>query len=178
LSKKSVRQALAHAIDCEVLVEALYGGLVECFGNTSAEGAIGITPENSAPYEYNPEMARQLLQDAEHDPANEIRIYTREGRVAKDIEFCKGVANFWQEIGVNTLVHVLENAVNRNMGIFGCGQHAEEALRCHELPPPYSASSRAYSMATSNETLDYARQAILPQSCFAVRSKICDPSPG
>jgi hypothetical protein len=33
-------------------------------------------------------------------------------------------------------------------------------------------------MATFNETLDYARQAILPQSCFAVRSKICDPSPG
>jgi peptide/nickel transport system substrate-binding protein len=180
LSKKPVRQALAHAIDCEGLVEALYGGLVECFGNTSAEGTIGITPENSAPYEYNPEMAQQLLQEAGYDPANEIRIYTREGRVAKDIEFYEGVANFWREIGVNTKIHVLENAVNRDMGISGCGQHAEEALRCHELspPPPYSASSHAHSTATSNETLDYARQAILRQSCFAARSKICDPSPG
>jgi hypothetical protein len=100
--------------------------------------------------------------------------------VAKDIEFYEGVAGFWQEIGVNTQVHVLENSVNRDMGISGCGQHAEEALKCHELPPPppYSASSHAHSTATSNETLDYARQAILRQSCFAARSKICDPSPG
>jgi peptide/nickel transport system substrate-binding protein len=55
LSKKQVRQALAHAIDCEGLVEALYQGQVKCYGNTSAEGTIGITPENSAPYEYDPE---------------------------------------------------------------------------------------------------------------------------
>jgi ABC-type transport system substrate-binding protein len=67
-----VRQALAHGIDCPTLMQTLYNGLLECYGNISQEGTIGINPQNSAPYEYDPEMSRRLLEEANYDPANEM----------------------------------------------------------------------------------------------------------
>ncbi|HZA21758.1 MAG TPA: ABC transporter substrate-binding protein [Dehalococcoidia bacterium] len=175
LRKKEVRMALAHAINCEALVNALYGGLVECWGNMSAEGTAGITPENSAPYEYNPEMAKQLLEEAGYDPANEIKLYTRDGRVQKDVEFYEGVIGYWREIGVNVSLNIIENSVNSQLNQTGCGR-TEDPIRCHEFgpPPQYNASPHTIFTATSNEILDYSRQARLRSSCFATRSKICD----
>jgi peptide/nickel transport system substrate-binding protein len=175
LRKKDVRMALAHAINCEALVNALYGGLVECWGNMSAEGTAGITPENSAPYEYNPEMAKQLLEEAGYDPANEIKLFTRDGRVQKDVEFYEGVIGYWREIGVNASLNIIESSVNSQLNQTGCGR-TEDPIRCHEFgpPPQYNSSPHTMSTATSNEILDYIRQARLRSSCFATRSKICD----
>ena len=61
LQKQKVRLALAHAIDCEGLLQSLFGDRVQCHGAISPKGTVGITPENSAPREYNPELPRQLL---------------------------------------------------------------------------------------------------------------------
>jgi peptide/nickel transport system substrate-binding protein len=175
LKKKKVRQALAHAIDCQALVDALYNGLVDCWGNTSADGTAGITPRNSAPYEYDPEMSKQLLIDAEYDDSNVINVYTRNGRVQKDVEFYEGVVGYWREIGVNAELKVIEGSINSDFNQTGCGR-TEDPIRCHEFgPPPRSnASPHTMSTATSNEILDYIRQARLRSSCFATRSKICD----
>lgn len=175
LSKKKVRMALAHAIDCKALVDALYGGLVKCYGNMAAEGTAGITPENSAPYEYDPDMAKQLLEEAGHDPENEIKLYTRDGRVQKDVEFYEGVVGYWREIGVNATLNVIENSVNSQLNQTGCGR-TEDPINCHDFgpPPQYNASPQTMSTATSDEILDYIRQARLRSSCFATRSKICD----
>ena len=49
LKKKEVRMALAHAIDCQAIVESLYDGRNECFGNISQPGTLGINEQNSAP---------------------------------------------------------------------------------------------------------------------------------
>jgi ABC-type transport system substrate-binding protein len=60
--------ALAHAIDCQEIVETLYEGRMECFGNVSQPGTLGLNAENSKPYEYNPELSRRLLEQAGYDP--------------------------------------------------------------------------------------------------------------
>ena len=52
----------------------------------------------------------------------------------------------------------------------------EDPIRCHEFGPPPRSNQSPHTMstATSNEILDYIRQARLRSSCFATRSKICD----
>jgi peptide/nickel transport system substrate-binding protein len=178
LQKKQVRQALAHAVNCPEIVATLYEGRQECYGNISQPGTLGINPENSAPYEYNPELSRQLLQEAGYDPANEIIIHTREGRVYRDVELWEAVIGFWQELGVNARVQVLENAQATAVRRSGCGQYEPAlAIKCHEQPPapPTNVSSHYYETASSNETLDFSRQGILRLSCFNVNSRVCDP---
>jgi peptide/nickel transport system substrate-binding protein len=94
LRKKKVRQALVHAMNCPVMVETLYDGQSECLGNVAPPGTTGITPENSEPYEFNPDLARQLLEEAEYDPANEITIYVRAGRFYRNVEVAEATQSY------------------------------------------------------------------------------------
>jgi ABC-type transport system substrate-binding protein len=178
LRKKEVRQALAHAIDCQELVETLYEGRQECYGNISQPGTLGINEENSRPYEYNPELSRQLLEQAGYNPENEIIIHTREGRVYRDVELWEAVVNYWREVGVNARVQVLEQAQATAVRRCGCGQYEPAvAIKYHEQPPapPTNASSHYYETASSNETLDYSRQLANRMTCFSVNSRVCGP---
>ena len=182
LKKKEVRMALAHAIDCQAIVESLYDGRNECFGNISQPGTLGINEQNSAPYEYNPTLSRELLAQAGYDPENEIRIHTRSGRVYRDIELHEAVIGYWKEVGVNASVQVLENAQATNHRRAGCGKFNQEpgyaeAMDCEERgpAPPINATTHYYETATSNEQLDFARQGTLRLSCFNVNSRVCYP---
>ena len=182
LKKKEVRMALAHAIDCQAIVESLYDGRNECFGNISQPGTLGINEQNSAPYEYNPEMSRELLEQAGYDPQNEIRIHTRSGRVYRDVELHEAVIGYWNDVGVNASLQVLENAQATNHRRAGCGKFNQEpgyaeTMDCEARgpAPPINATTHYYETATSNEQLDYARQGTLRLSCFNVNSRVCYP---
>jgi peptide/nickel transport system substrate-binding protein len=177
LRKKKVRMALAHAVNCQEIVQTLYDGRNQCYGNISQPGTLGITPENSAPYKYNPEMARRLLEEAKFDFDTEISIFTREGRVYRDLELQEAVVGYWGDIGVKGKVQVLENAQATAHRRSGCGQYGAESLNCASMPPapPVNASTDYYETATSTEPLDYQRQNVLRLSCFNVNSRVCDP---
>ena len=179
LKKKEVREALNLATDCEALMQALYDGLQQCFGNISATGTVGITPENSAGYPYDPKRARELLAEAGYDPENEIIIYARANRVYRDVELNEAVVNYWREVGVNARLQIVEPATRSKISNSGCHKLADPRM-CHDAPPQpeHYASSHAIETATSNETLDFARQAWARNGCFRRGSRICDGSPG
>jgi peptide/nickel transport system substrate-binding protein len=180
LKKKKVRQALAHGIDCPTIMDTLYDGLLECYGNVSQEGTVGINDQNSAPYEYDPEMAQRLLEEANYDPANEIIIHSRQGRVFRDVELWEAVIGYWSELGVNARLQILEPARAGEVRDAGCGNFGEDALRCAEFDPPgpIFASTHYYETATSNETLDLQRHLLQRTSCFDEGSRVCNNVPG
>ena len=86
LKKKKVRQAMAHAINCEEMIEALYGGYTTCRGNIIWPGIIGATEANTAPYEFDPVKSAQLLQEANYNPDNVMTIVSRGTRIPKQRE--------------------------------------------------------------------------------------------
>ncbi|HLF05429.1 MAG TPA: ABC transporter substrate-binding protein, partial [Dehalococcoidia bacterium] len=182
LKKKQVRMALAHAIDCPAMLKALYDGRNECFSNISQPGTLGINEKNSKPYEYNPTLAKQLLKEAAYDPANEIRIYTRVGRVYRDSELLEAVVGYWREVGVTGKLIPQETAANTAVRRSGCGQFNADPSYADKLdcgarnpPGPFNASTHYYATGTSNEALDYSRQGLLRLGCFDVNSRVCDP---
>ncbi len=182
LKKQKVRKALAHAIDCKAIVTALYGGRVDCIGNISVLGTVGVTPKNYAPYEYNPDLARQLLKEAGYDPANQITIYVLANRVYRDVEFQEAVARYWTQVGVNAKLQVLELARYTDIRSSGCGKFTKEPgyaekLDCASRPPPGPnfATSHAITTSTSNEALDMSVQATRRMGCFNVNSRVCYP---
>ena len=183
LQKKKVRQALAHAIDCEGLLESIFQGEIQCHASIAPPGTVGVTPENSKPREYNPDLARQLLAEAGYDPANAINVNTRPGSNIRGLELMEAVVTSWREVGVTSDLNAWSDlAKAREIQLSGCGVYSNEpgyreALDCRERGPsgPYFASSHAYEIATSSEILDLQRQGLLRMGCFSRSSRVCYP---
>ena len=62
LKDKAVREAICYAVDTELMTDAAFGVLGKTAKSPYAEGLLGF--EAGHTYEYNPEKARQILEDA------------------------------------------------------------------------------------------------------------------
>jgi peptide/nickel transport system substrate-binding protein len=187
LRKVEVREALNLAIDCETLMERIFDSLLECYGNIAQPGTVGITPENSAGYPYDPDRARQLLADAGYDPANNIILHARGQRVPKDVEYAEAVVNYWGEVGITAELKIVESSIHGQIARSNCGHKrtreefaaapgATLEEKCASLGPgePTFNSMHLTAPSTSTESLDFSRQGILRNSCFSRSSGVCE----
>ncbi len=188
LRKKDVREALTLAVDCETLMEQIFDDLFTCFTAMAQMGTEGITAENSRGYDFDPDRARQLLAEANYDPANVIKLHMRNQRIPKDTEYGEAVVTYWKEVGINAELHVVESSVHTNIGRSNCGHGrtktdfenaAGDGLleKCRSLGPGKTTfqSMHLTAPATSTESLDFAsRQGRLRLSCFGRSSGVCD----
>ena len=189
LRQKEVREALNLAIDCETLMEEIFDGVLECYGNIAQTGTVGITPENSAGYPYDPERARALLDQVGYDADADdslIKLHIRSQRVPKDVEYAEAVVTFWRDVGINADLLVVESSIHAGTGRSNCGHGrtredfdnapgADLHQKCVNLGPgkPNFASMHITAPATSTESLDFSRQAVLRNSCFSRSSGVC-----
>ena len=184
LKKQKVRLALAHAIDCQGLLDSLFQGRIDCWGAISMEGTVGITPENSAVRKYDPDLARKLLKEAGYDPANSIDVNTRPGSNIRGLEIMEATVTYWRDVGVTSNLNSWGDlAKAREVQTSGCGMFYrddptfKDTLDCagREPPGPYFASSHAYEVATSNEILDQQRFNNSRMNCSNRSSRVCTP---
>jgi peptide/nickel transport system substrate-binding protein len=196
LQKLKVRQAIVHAINCQEMVDVLYGGLTICRGNVIWPGVIGASERNTAPYEYNPALSRQLLEEAGYDPTNVIQIAGRATRIPKQIEIYEAVKGYLDDVGINSEIQVIEASVRTSRTGCGIGTAVNEVLVAAGKDPNTATPTREDFQAAidkggancpygdlmenepSNETLDFGRQANYYMNCVYNRSLVCDPSPG
>ncbi|MCC6453519.1 MAG: ABC transporter substrate-binding protein [Caldilineaceae bacterium] len=61
--KLEVRQAIAHAVNWEALIPAFYGDFGQLAGSFQPPAILGSNPDVH-PYEYNPDLAKELLAQA------------------------------------------------------------------------------------------------------------------
>ena len=184
LSKRDVRLALAHATDCDLIVEQFYDGLFECQGTYAPPGTLGTTDRTMAQYAFDPAMARELLASGGYDTENEIVINVFEGRYPANVEVAEAQAGMWRDVGVNARAVVLETARWLDVARTGCGrawrEHKGDAgpgeTYCLDVPPgpPCFCSPQSYQLNPSLETLDFAR-ALGRMDCGNSSAKFCDP---
>jgi ABC-type transport system substrate-binding protein len=196
LKKLKVRQAIVAAINCKEMIDALYGGLTQCRGNIIWPGVIGATERNTAPYEYNPTRAKQLLAEANYDPKNVIKITGRPARIPKLLEVYEAMQSYLKQVGMNVEINVVEAGVRTALTNCGIGKAVSEVVGARGGDPAKDVGTLVDMEAAvkkggatcptgdlienepSNETLDFGRQANFYMSCLFPRSLICDPSPG
>ena len=116
-----------------------------------------------------------MLDEAGYDRRNVIKLYTRKGRLPKDVEFYERVVEFWRAIGVNAELKVVDTPFFRNLARTGCGL-TDDPINCQDSSPPAQSyqSPHTLSVATSTAQLDYIRQARLRSSCYSRTSRICN----
>jgi peptide/nickel transport system substrate-binding protein len=181
LKKQKVRLALAHAIDCQGLLDSLFQGQVKCHAAIAPRASVGITAENSKPRAYDPDLAKRLLKEAGYDPKNEINVNSRPGSNVRGLEILEAVVSYWRAAGVTSKLNSWGDlAKARDVQLSGCGQFGQDAVFKEKLdcaqrspPGPYFASSHAYEVATSDEILDMQRQGTARMSCFGRSSRVC-----
>ena len=196
LKKKQVRQAMAHAINCEEMVQSLYGGYTTCRGNIIWPGIIGATQANTAPYEFDPARSQQLLQEANYSPENKMTIVSRGTRIPKQREVSESLQAFWTAVGINVDFRVVEPAKRSELTRCGIGTATKEVMEAAGKEPDLLKATNADFQAAvdaggascptgdlignqpSNESLDFGRQVRFYMNCQGIRSLICDPSPG
>jgi ABC-type transport system substrate-binding protein len=196
LKKVKVRQAIAHAINCQEIVDVLYGGLAPSRGNVMWPGVIGATERNTAPYEYNPELSKQLLAEANYDSANLIKISGRADRIPKQTEVYEAMHAYLQEVGMNVEINVLEPSVRNELRECAIGKAVNEVLEAQGKDPEVDKPTLADMQAAvakggsdcptadmlesplSNEILDFGLTANRYLNCIRPQSFVCDPSPG
>ena len=184
LAKQKVRLALAHAIDCQTLLDSLFDGRIPCHAAISMKGTVGINDANSQVREYNPELSRQLLLEAGYNPDNSIDVNTRPGSNIRGLEIMEATVQFWRDVGVTSNLNSHGDlGTARNIQISGCGRFTDEpgyreAMDCSDREPPGPAyvSGHAYEVATSNEILDMQRFNNSRLSCFSRSSRVCIPA--
>jgi peptide/nickel transport system substrate-binding protein len=193
LRELDIRQAIVHAIDCQGIVDSLYAGTTSCRGNHGAPGVLGITDENIKPYEYDPDLSRQLLEDigyicglpnSRDDCEAEISITSRTDRIAKNQELVESMVSFMRDAGINATANFVETGIRTSMGICGIGSEGATQVGWQgatETIPPSTCEGGVGvgqildGLGFGYETMDYSKFVNRHMLCESVRSTVCVP---
>lgn len=99
---KTLRQAVAYAIDKKGIVEGILEGRAYELRMPIGEGAYAYDPEYKSPYSYDPKKARELVAQAGYPNGVEVEMQCSRGRYLKDKEICEAMAQMLSEVGIKT----------------------------------------------------------------------------
>lgn len=101
-----VRRAINHGVDNDLIADFLLGGAVRVSDAAISPGVFGYTPVGT--YEYNPELARELLAEAGYPDGFSIDLWSPSGRYLQDIQTAEAIQSQLAEIGVDVNIETAE----------------------------------------------------------------------
>lgn len=107
-SDQRVREALDLAIDNGAIVESLLGGAGVPTITRVAPGNFGFAEHLYDTYNYDPERAKELLEEAGYPDGFEMTFHSPRGRYLQDAEIAEMVAGMWAQIGVTANIEFME----------------------------------------------------------------------
>jgi peptide/nickel transport system substrate-binding protein len=163
-----VRQAMWHAVNVDGAVQDLFGDIAQVAQAPIPQDVFGAP--QLTPYEYDPELARQLLAEAGYADGFETTLQWPREQGANIRQLAQSFISDWAEIGVT--VEPLEkeraqwiddlNALNWDMNLqtnsVGTGDADYTLGRLY----PCEANRNGYCNEELDELLDSARRALDP----------------
>jgi peptide/nickel transport system substrate-binding protein len=119
LNDRRVRQAMNYAIDRDAIIEAIMEGQASSYPGPLGPGLLGFR-EGHEPYPYDPDRARELLEEA---GVSDITLdwYVPTGGGYKIGEVAEVVANQLGEVGIN--INLLQVESSRLLAARNEGEH-------------------------------------------------------
>ena len=132
LQDVKVRQALNYAVDKKAIIEGVLDGYATQIATISTPEYEGYDP-SIAPYEYNPEKAKQMLAEAGYSDGFELEISATSGYL-NGIDVAQAVAAQLGEVGVKCTVRETDSNSQREKILAG----TIEPLYLNGIGGPYS----------------------------------------
>ena len=101
-----VRQALAHAVDVQTIIDTLFAGYATRAVGFVAPGNLGY--QESAPVAYDPDLAKKLLADAGYADGFEIGMACPEAAYPNINEVCQAIQGYLSAVGVKAKLELME----------------------------------------------------------------------
>lgn len=159
LASPLVRQALNYAIDKETMAATLYEGYARPNDAQHLTAAMLGYNDSVEAFPYDPDMARELLQQAGYGDGFTMELHLPIGRFLKGEEVAEFVTAQLGEVGVTVKIVLSEFSVFRELA---------------RIPGPDPESIDSRYAWNSNEWFDAARMSGF-FTCDGSSSKICDP---
>lgn len=175
LRDRRVRQAMNYAVNREEIVQAILGGNGETLAGPLWPGWLGFDPQKHAPYPYDPEKAKELLEEAGATGIT-VEWLCTQGVWMKDIEIAQAVANQLSEVGINLKIQPVERArllADRNEGNYDIVQlpfpvtWIPSTLLHFTLNAPYPDDKLSPTWGDTPEELTRARELFSQASAAA-----------
>lgn len=109
LDRPLVKQALSLAIDRESIIKSIHRRQGVVPNGLIAQGDFGFDA-TLPPLEYNPDRARQRLQEAGYR-GEEIVLETTQGYLSGDRQMAEAVDEMWRKVGIMSRLEVIDIAV-------------------------------------------------------------------
>lgn len=104
LQNKNVRKAIAMGINRDIIIESVLSGAVEKANSILGPGVVGYSKE-TAPFEYNPEEAKKLLEESGYKDLS-LTLVTSNNELRK--QMAEIIQAQLKEIGINIKIEILE----------------------------------------------------------------------
>lgn len=108
---KRIRLALHHAIDKNLISQAIFKGKARPISTPAGMGMPGYDPDFVI--DYNPTYAQQLLTEAGYSLTKPLTVnfYTTKGVLTNDLDIAKAISQQWAHLGIDVQLHVLTPAM-------------------------------------------------------------------
>jgi peptide/nickel transport system substrate-binding protein len=101
-----VRQAASHAIDRDLIIKKLLGGLATRLDGPLGPDQVCYTGPIEGAYKYDPELSRKLLAEAGYKEGGpEIDFTSANGRYVSDVQIAEAVTQMLQKVGFKVTLH-------------------------------------------------------------------------
>jgi len=103
-----VRQAFNYAIDKDSLIKYVLNNLAVRAKGVLLPGMVGYDPSKLVAYDYNPEKAKQLLDEVGYANGLTVDFWYPIGRYLKDKDCVEAIAGMLEEVGVHCKMHGMD----------------------------------------------------------------------
>jgi len=108
LGDPRIRQALSFAIDRQLIVDALYGGLVTVPNGMQMKVFGDLYIADHVSNQYDPEKAKALLAEAGYN-GEEISYRYLQDYYTGEVDTAQILAEMWRQVGLNVKLELVEN---------------------------------------------------------------------
>jgi peptide/nickel transport system substrate-binding protein len=109
-----VRQAFAHAIDLNAIQRVVMRGASTPTGLMLAPGINGFQEDMNTPYEYNPDMSKQLLAEAGYADGFPVTLDCPNDRYVNDEAICTAVVPMLERVGIKVTLNAQTKSLHFN----------------------------------------------------------------
>jgi peptide/nickel transport system substrate-binding protein len=108
---KTLRQAVAYAIDREAIIKSVFGGQATLLDGPIGQGQYGYSPDVAPKYRYDPEKAKKLLAEAGYPNGLDVELLMAPNRYVNDLQSSEAVAAMLSKVGIRTKLKPTEYSV-------------------------------------------------------------------